>query len=175
MADPQRWIQSDSTHPIDVWGRIGSGVAKGALAGLAGVAVMTAGEKLEQRLTGRPNSFMPAHTLERLLRMPQKPDSDRTVLNVVMHVGQAVLLGAWRGVMAEGGLRGWRASTAFAVIRLSTDQTLENATGQGAPPWTWPRRELVVDVAHKAVYAFATGFVADRLAASTPAWVQART
>ena len=34
-----------------------------------------------------------------------------------------------------------------------------------APPWTWPRQELLVDVAHKAVYAFATGAVADALAA----------
>jgi hypothetical protein len=41
---------------------------------------------------------------------------------------------------------------------------LENATGAGAPPQTWPRRELVVDVLHKAVYGFATGAVADALA-----------
>ncbi|NYE44083.1 hypothetical protein [Streptomyces fulvorobeus] len=34
-----------------------------------------------------------------------------------------------------------------------------------APPSTWPRKELVVDVLHKAVYAFATGAVADALAA----------
>ncbi|GAA1422868.1 hypothetical protein GCM10009601_25040 [Streptomyces thermospinosisporus] len=29
---------------------------------------------------------------------------------------------------------------------LTSDQILENATGVGAPPSTWPRRELVVDV-----------------------------
>jgi hypothetical protein len=174
MTDTARWIRSDDTHPIDSWSRIGRGVSQGMLAGLAGVAFMTAGEKVEQRLTGRPDSFMPAHTLERLLRRPQLPDSQRMALNVAMHVGQAALLGAWRGVMAEGGLRGWRASSAFTVIRLSTDQTLENVTGQGAPPWTWPRRELAVDVLHKTVYAFATGFVADRLATRTPAWIRAR-
>lgn len=32
----------------------------GAAAGLAGVAVMTLGEKMEQSLTRRPNSFVPA-------------------------------------------------------------------------------------------------------------------
>jgi hypothetical protein len=31
---------------------------RGAVAGLAGVAVMTAGEKLEQRVTGRPDSYL---------------------------------------------------------------------------------------------------------------------
>jgi hypothetical protein len=44
-----------------------SALAKGLAAGAFGVAVMTAVEKVEQSLTGRPNSFVPAHTLERLL------------------------------------------------------------------------------------------------------------
>lgn len=76
------------------------------------------------------------------------------MLNLGMHVGQAIVLGAWRGLMAEGGMRGPRASAIFAVVRLANDQTLENVTGEGAPPWTWPRDELVIDVLHKGVYAF---------------------
>lgn len=144
------------------------------VAGAGGVAVMTCAEKLEQRLTGRPNSYMPAHTLERLLGMPQRRDSQRRGLNLGMHVGQAILLGVWRGLMAEGGLRGMRASAMFAVIRLANDQTLENLTGQGAPPWTWPRDELAIDVLHKGVYAFTTGAIADALAESSPAWTEAR-
>jgi hypothetical protein len=135
---------------------------------------MTLGEKLEQRLTGRPSSFMPAHTLERLLGLRQRPDRRRRLLNLGMHTGQAILLGSWRGIMAEGGLRGPRASAMFATIRLTADQTLENVTGQGAPPWTWPRRELLVDVLHKGVYAFATGVIADALATDPPAWRAAR-
>jgi hypothetical protein len=54
---------------------------KGALAGAAGVAVMTVGEKLEQAVTKRPNSYVPAHTLERLLGLPTRPDSQRLWLN----------------------------------------------------------------------------------------------
>ncbi len=50
--------------------------------------------------------------------------------------------------------------------RVATDQTVENVTGVGAPPHTWPMREQVVDVLHKAVYSFATGVVADRLIAA---------
>jgi hypothetical protein len=55
----------------------------------------------------------------------------------------------------------------FTVVRLTSDQLLENATGVGAPPQTWPRRELAADVAHKTIYGFATGLVADLLAART--------
>ncbi len=58
------------------------------------------------QLTRRPNSFVPAHTLERLLRLPQKPDEERLGLNWTMHWGQGILLGAVRGLMAERGMRG---------------------------------------------------------------------
>jgi hypothetical protein len=75
---------------------------KGVAAGLAGGAVMTAVEKAEQAVPGRPSSFVPGRTLAHLLGLPG------------------------------------------------------------------PRKELVIDVAHKAVYAFATGAVADALIAPAP-------
>ncbi len=139
--------------------------AKGLLAGVVGVAVMTAGEKLEQAFTHRPNSFVPAHTLERLLGAPRRPDRDRLWMNWVMHWGQGIALGAVRGLMAERGVRGPVGSHLFMNLRLLNDQLLENATGVGAPPWTWPLNEQVVDLLHKAVYAHATGVVADALVA----------
>lgn len=140
----------------------------GLVAGLAGVAAMTAAEKLEQALTHRPNSCVPGHTLEQLLRLPSKPDEERLWMNWTMHWGQGVLLGAVRGLMAQRGLRGPVGSFMFMNLRLLNDQTLENATGVGAPPWTWPLDEQVIDLLHKAVYAFATGAVADRLVAGPP-------
>ena len=42
----------------------------------------------------------------------------------------------------------------FMNARLLNDQSLENATGVGAPPWTWPKDEQVIDLLHKGVYAF---------------------
>lgn len=62
-------------------------VLGGLVAGLAGVAAMTAAEMLEQVITRRPNSYVPAHTLGRLLRLPHKPDSQRQGLNWAMHWG----------------------------------------------------------------------------------------
>jgi hypothetical protein len=138
-------------------------VVRGLVAGLAGVAAMTAAEKLEQLLTRRPNSYVPAHTLERLLGLPHRPDEERLWLNWAMHWGQGVVLGPVRVLMAERGLRGPVSSFLFLNLRLLNDQTLENATGVGAPPWTWPTDEQTVDLLHKAVYAFTTGVVADRL------------
>jgi hypothetical protein len=138
---------------------------QGLAAGTAGVLVMTLGEKAEQRLTGRPDSYVPARTLERLTGMRESPGRRSVPVNLAMHVGQGALLGVLRSVMSHAGLRGPLPSAQFAVVRLTGDQILENATGVGAPPGTWPRRELVVDLLHKTVYAFTTGAVADALAA----------
>lgn len=138
-------------------------IGAGVLAGAAGVVVMTLGEKVEQAVTGRPDSYTPAHTLERLLRLRERPDGERLGLNWAMHYGQGMVLGVLRAAMARRGLRGPVGSFMFMNMRLLNDQTLENATGVGAPPWTWPADEQVVDLLHKGIYAFVTGAVVDRL------------
>ncbi len=141
---------------------IGRAAARGAAAGLLGVAAMTAAEKLEQSVTHRPDSYVPGRTLLTLLgRHPG--DADRPLLwNHAMHWGTGAVLGALRGVWAAVGLRGPRAHLAHTVVRLSFDQTLENGSGCGAPPRTWPFPEQAWDTTHKAVYSVATGLLAER-------------
>jgi len=141
----------------------GKTILYGLAAGVAGVAAMTLAEKLEQLFTKRPNSYVPAHTLARLLKLPPKPDADRLGLNWTMHWGQGVLLGTARAFMAKRGIRGPIGSFMFLNLRLLNDQALENATGAGALPWTWPRDEQVIDLVHKGVYAFTTGWILDHL------------
>jgi hypothetical protein len=135
------------------------------LAGLVGVGDMTAVEKLEQAVTHRPDSYVPARTLLTLLGRHPSDDDRPAVWNHAMHWGTGAALGALRGVWAAVGLRGPQAHLAHTIVRLSTDQTLENATGVGAPPRTWPRDEQAVDLLHKAIYSVATGIVAERMIA----------
>lgn len=141
---------------------------RGAAAGLAGVAAMTLAEKAEQRLTGRPNSYVPGRTLLALLGRGRSPQARPLGWNHAMHWGTGATLGALRGVWALIGLRGPRASLAHTVVRLATDQTLENLTGVGAPPRTWPLEEQIIDIAHKAVYSFAAGALSDKLIRPAP-------
>ena len=162
MAIPTRWRRPPSPSQPITLADAGRGALVGMAAGLAGATVMSVATKLEQQVTHRPNSFVPAHTLARLLGLP-RPDDDRVGRNWAMHYGTGAAAGALRGIMGAAGLRGPWASAMFSVVRLSIDQTLENATGVGAPPPTWPRDELVIDVGGKLVYAMATGAVADRL------------
>jgi hypothetical protein len=138
-----------------------SAAGRGVVAGLVGVAAMTTAEKLEQALTRRPDSYVPARTLLTLLgRRPSDRDQP-LVANHAMHWATGATLGALRGLWAAVGIRGAQANLTHTVVRLAFDQTLENTTGVGAPPASWPTGERVVDVAHKAVYSFVTGMVAD--------------
>src|SRR3954466_446704 len=146
---------------------IARGAAVGAPSGLAGAGAMVAVSKLEQLVTHRPDSYVPAHTLARLLGL-RDPDGDRWARNMAMHYLAGATAGMVRGVMSAANLRGPVASLMHANLRLSFDQTLENATGAGAPPWTWPRDELVVDLSHKALYALVTGALSDSLVPPLP-------
>jgi hypothetical protein len=136
---------------------------RGALAGIAGVAAMTIAEKAEQQVTQRPNSYIPARVLLTLFGRRPSERAKPLVWNHAMHWGTGTLVGALRGVWAVTGLRGPQAHFAHTIVRLATDQTLENATGVGAPPSTWPRKEQLIDYAHKGIYAVVTGVVAERM------------
>ena len=141
------------------------GVAAGLVAGIAGTAVMTAVEKAEQRFTGRPNSYVPARTAARLFGL-RRPDRKSLPRNWAMHWGTGAVLGVVRGVMARRGLRGPFWSGVHFVMRFATDQSLESAVGTSKPPQTWPGDIALIDVGHKAAYAFATGAIADALVAN---------
>lgn len=139
----------------------------GAACGIAGAAAMAATSKVEQLFTDRPNSYIPAHTLSHLLGLPE-PDSDRWLRNMAMHYASGAIAGSIRGVMSSANLRGPFASLMHTNLRLSFDQTLENATGVGAPPWTQPRDELVIDVVEKGIYSLVTGALADAFIEPSP-------
>ncbi|OJJ65399.1 hypothetical protein ASPSYDRAFT_166071 [Aspergillus sydowii CBS 593.65] len=156
-------VPEQPTNP----GSIGRCIIYGCGAGLLGVTAMTVGEKIEQFFTGRPSSYVPGHTLERLLFLPARPNSERFGLNMAMHYGQGAAAAIIRALMSANGIRGPFSDFMFISIRLMIDQTLENVTGVGALPWTWPVNEQIIDIIHKAVFAFVTGYFTDR-------WLQGR-
>jgi len=96
---------------------------------------MTIAEKIEQAFTGRPCSLVPGKTLARLWGVAPRNDTEMWMANMAMHYGQGALAGALRAVMSYSGVRGPFGDFMFVGIRLTIDQTLENWTGVGAPPW----------------------------------------
>jgi hypothetical protein len=128
---------------------------------------MTVLEKVEQALLGRPGSYIPGRTLMALTGGAPSDAEKPAGWNHAMHWGTGAAVGALHGVWAAVGIRGPRAHVAHTAVRLATDQTLENTTGIGAPPHTWPLQEQAVDFLHKAVYSWVTGVVAEALVAPT--------
>lgn len=122
---------------------------------------MTFSQKIEQVFTSRPNSLVPGYTLRSMLGLPALPQSQMYGWNWASHYGAGALAGGIRGVMTLYGVSGFFANFMFIGIRLLTDQIPENLTGMGALPWTWPVQEQVIDVLHKSVFAFVTGWLAD--------------
>lgn len=124
---------------------------------------MTVGELVEQRVTGRQDSHIPARTLRILVGRPADDAVRYPVWNHTMHWLTGATLGALRGVWSVTGIRGGSATAAHTVVRLAFDQTLENATGAGAAPSLWPAGEKAVDYLHKGIFAVVTGAVSDAL------------
>jgi hypothetical protein len=101
---------------------------------------MTAREKVEQFFTGRLSSEVPGKTLARLISAEPQTKEELWVLNMAMHYGQGAVAAVIRGVASFYGLRGPFTDFIFIGVRLIIDQTLENWTGVGAPPWyVWTR------------------------------------
>lgn len=70
---------------------------------------MTIGENLEQRVTGRADSYVPARTAGRLFRL-REPDTEALERNLAMHWGTGMVVGVARALFVERGLRGLPAS-----------------------------------------------------------------
>jgi hypothetical protein len=96
---------------------------------------MTVTEKIEQFFTDRPNSNVPGWTLAKLVGARPLPGEELFRYNMAMHWGQGAAAAVIRGIMAYNGVRGPFADFMFMGVRLFIDQTLENYTGVGAPPW----------------------------------------
>jgi hypothetical protein len=75
----------------------------GGAAGRPAVAVMTAGEKIEQAVTKRPDSLVPARALLTLLGRHPADDDQPAVWNHVMHWSTGAFLGRpARSVVSDG-------------------------------------------------------------------------
>ena len=139
-------------------------MGKGALAGVAGTAAMTASEAVEMRLTGREPSDVPAHVGERLSGYTPADEAAHQRVNTGVHWGHGVLNGSLRGLIGLTGASGAAAAALHFGAVWGTDAALYRTLGIAPPPWAWERAALGTDVLHKGVYAVVTGVVYDRLA-----------
>jgi hypothetical protein len=142
---------------------LGSTIARGVVAGVAGTVVMTAFQKLiEMPITKRGESFAPADLAEKITPADPATPEGRQRLNYATHFSLGTMWGAAYGIAAWKDLRGQKAvNTVFAVVYVG-DVLFNTALGLYHPT-RWSMKELVVDVVDKYAQAQATGAVFDRL------------
>jgi len=138
-------------------------IGRGAAAGIAGTAVMTAFQRfVEMPITGRADSYAPANFAEKVTPLDPQTGTGRRRLNWVTHVALGTMWGAAYGVAAAKGLRGQKAVNAVFAVVYTGDVLLNTALGLYQPK-TWSRRDWIIDVVDKYVQAQGTGAVFDRL------------
>lgn len=139
-------------------------IGRGAIAGLAGAAVMTAFQRLvEMPLTGREESYAPADLVMKLLPVAPKRKQSRRRLNYVAHFAVGTAWGVGHGLIAtRAGLRG-QAAVAAAFGAIYSGDVLANTALGLDKPWQWSRQDLAVDVIDKLLLAEVAGLVFERL------------
>lgn len=143
-------------------------VGRGAAAGIAGTAVMTAFQKLvEMPVTGRRDSFAPANFAQKVLPIKPKSKQGRRRLNYVAHFGLGAMWGGAYGVAAHRGLRGHKAVAAVFAAVYPGDVLLNTALGLYKPT-TWSKQDTIIDVGEKLIQAEATGAIFDRFLDPAP-------
>jgi hypothetical protein len=137
-------------------------LGRGALAGLAGTAVMTVFQRfVEMPLSQRQDSYAPAAFAERVLLVHPTSPQGRRRLNTIVHFALGGVWGTAYGVAASRGLRGQRAVNAVFAAVYTGDVVLNTALGLYQPR-TWTAKDWAVDLVDKYVQAQATGAVFDR-------------
>ena len=137
-------------------------LARGALAGEVGTAVMTAFQLLvEMPLTKRPPSYAPADLVEAVLPIHPTTARGRTRLNWAAHFALGSVWGAAHGLATRAGLRGQRAVHVVFAVLYPVDVLVGAALGV-YHPGRWTATDWAVDAGNKYVAVQATGLVHDR-------------
>ena len=131
--------------------RAGTLVGLGLLSGLAGTLIMTIGQKVEMRLTGREPSAVPAEAVETITDMRKLEAPREAQLSTVAHVAFGTGLGV--GLAALSKVPEPTRGMAFFVGAWGAGAALITSLGLAEAPTKWGARKLAIDLGHHAVYA----------------------
>jgi hypothetical protein len=140
--------------------------ARGALAGLAGTAVMTAFQRtVAMPLSGRAESAEPLRVVKQLTPFsPPRGPRRRRAVNYVAHFGIGAAWGAGHGLLASRlKSRGFASGAKVFAVLGAGDAVGNAALGVHDWPWRWSPRDAAVDLADKFLLAVATALAFDRL------------
>jgi hypothetical protein len=145
-------------------GRIGSGL----LAGITGTAIMTLGQWIEMRVTGREASDTPARIAEKLTGYEPASEAGMWRLNRATHWGYGALWGLVPVALRRLGLRGPALTAAHSGLMWLVALALLPGMKVAPPLRRWGARAIATDLLHHAVYGLGASLTLGLLARRAP-------
>lgn len=136
--------------------------ARGLAAGFLGTAALTASQRIEMRITGRPPSDLPVQVASGVLGISPR-GRGRAVVGFATHWFNNTASGLGRAALGGLGLRGAPAVAGTFALYLGSGAVLFSRLGLAPPPWRREAGALVADVIHAGVYAVATNAAYEQL------------
>lgn len=130
--------------------------ARGLAAGFAGTLALTASQRIEMRITGRPPSDLPAQVAEGVLGIRIRGRRSRALAAFGAHWFNNTAAGLGRAALAGAGLRGVPAVAGCFVVYMGGGTLLFHRLGLVPPPWRRGARLLMIDALHAGVWATVT-------------------
>jgi hypothetical protein len=135
----------------------------GLVAGFVGTTVMTVGQLVEMRLSGRKESKAPAEAATKLLHLSPEDEQAEAQLNTLIHWAYGTGWGLFRPAVAGLGLSGWPATGAHFAAIQGTAWVMLPSLKLAPPPTEWGAKAIATEMFHHAVYAVVTGLTYDAL------------
>jgi len=140
--------------------RVLKGIGRLPLQVAVASAIMSVSQYVEMSLTHRAPSDLPVRLVEAIAKREARPGFQREAAG---EVGQGTL--AAIALASANVMRTIPMAEAIALNALM--MSLGNAAALraarlGGMPWTWSRRELVIDLTHKTVLSMATRAIVER-------------
>ncbi len=131
----------------------------GLVAGLAGTVALTISEKIEQSITHREDSSVPAQVGAKVARPSLRSGEDVERLGWVVHWAHGISMGLVRGLLGLTGLTAFAASVLHYALVWGGDVLLYKSLGLAEMPWKWGGQALATDLFHKLVLSVVTSLV----------------
>lgn len=144
-------------------GKLGSAIGRGLIAGLAATAAITLSQKLEMKITKRPQSFAPADAASKALSIEASDREEWGKFSNEVHWTYGTIWGIARGLLSWVGLKGgWATALHFGAIYY-TAINIEPDFEVAPPLNEWTKKEIAIFTLHHLVYVVVAGLVFDAI------------
>jgi len=137
------------------------------VAGFLGTIVMTLGQLLEMKITGRSGSFSPAIAFSKIFGIDfgALTEKNKTVLNNVAHLLYGTLWAVPFTLLILAGFTDYLSMLLiYFLIVWVQGMIVAPLLDIAPPPWKWGVKSLSKDGLHHFIYALATSFVFIKIA-----------